>query len=41
MLEHGLRGFHGKQLHLPQDPVDEPDRKLIRLRWQEFEKLAG
>jgi putative restriction endonuclease len=41
MLEHGLRSFHGKQLHLPHDPVDEPDRKLVRLRWQEFEKLAG
>jgi putative restriction endonuclease len=36
MLEHGLRGFHGKSIHTPNDKEDWPDRDLLALRWGKF-----
>lgn len=36
MLEHGIRAFHGRQLQLPREKDDHPDRDRLAERWKQF-----
>jgi putative restriction endonuclease len=36
MLEHGLRGFHDRELRLPRAKADWPDPDLLNERWKSF-----
>lgn len=41
MLIHGLQGFHGKLLRLPNREAWRPDRHLLEERYSRFRRLAG
>ena len=41
MLVHGLQGFHGTRLFVPQRQAAQPDRRLLEERYSRFRKLAG
>ena len=41
MLIHGLQGFHGSSLRVPQNPRSQPDRQLLEQRFAQFRRLAG
>ena len=36
MFEHGVKGLHGKQIHLPLRPVDFPSRDRLAQRFETF-----
>jgi putative restriction endonuclease len=41
MLVHGLQGFHGARLRVPQAPASQPDPRLLEERFQHFRQLGG
>lgn len=41
MLIHGLQGFHGVRLFVPQRSAHKPDRLLLEQRYARFRRLAG
>lgn len=40
MLEHGLQAHHGGALLVPRAVDDQPDRKRLELRWEEFRRAS-
>ena len=41
MLIHGLQGFHGVSLYVPDRAASRPDRRLLDERFTEFQRRAG
>ena len=41
MLREGLQGFHGRPIHTPRQPTDQPDPKRLAVRFARFERLTG
>jgi putative restriction endonuclease len=40
MLKHGLQAHHGGNLRVPNALAEQPDRKRLELRWQEFRRAS-
>jgi putative restriction endonuclease len=41
MLIHGLQGFHGQGLFVPQRATSQPDKRLLEQRYERFRRRAG
>lgn len=40
-LEHGLKSFEGRPIHLPSREIDRPREDLLTLRFAELRRASG
>ena len=40
MLKHGIQEMHGTQIHIPKQKVQQPDKELLAITFENFLKSA-